>query len=180
MYIKEIEFDNFKSFGKKVKIPLFNDFTAVSGPNGSGKSNIVDGIIFALGLSGSRTMRAEKLTDLIFNGNGSGGKCKETDSAQVTIKFDNSNREFPLDDDTVEIMRKIRRTKSGYYSYYYFNGRACTLSEIHTNLAKVGVRPEGCNVIMQGDVTRITEMTPFERRKLIDEIAGVSEFDEKK
>lgn len=180
VYIKEIEFDNFKSFGKKVKIPLFNDFTAVSGPNGSGKSNIVDGIIFALGLSGSRTMRAEKLTDLIFNGNGSGGKCKETDSAQVTIKFDNSNREFPLDDDTVEIMRKIRRTKSGYYSYYYFNGRACTLSEIHTNLAKVGVRPEGCNVIMQGDVTRITEMTPFERRKLIDEIAGVSEFDEKK
>ncbi len=202
MHIKEIEFDNFKSFGKKVKIPFFNDFTAISGPNGSGKSNIVDGIIFALGLSGSRTMRAEKLTDLIFNGNGTRkGKAKGngngngngngsgikstsgtgvTKSAMVTLRFDNSDRSFPLDADTIEITRRIRQTQSGYYSYYYFNDRACTLTEIHANLAKAGIRPEGCNVVMQGDVTRITEMTPTERRKLIDEIAGVAEFDEKK
>ncbi|KAF5412464.1 MAG: chromosome segregation protein SMC [Euryarchaeota archaeon] len=177
MHIKEIEFENFKSFGKKVKIPLFNDFTTISGPNGSGKSNIVDGIIFVLGLSGSRTMRAEKLTDLIFNGNGT---RKELDSALVTIRFDNSDRFFPSEGDTIEIARRIRQTRSGYYSYYYFNDRACTLSEVHAHLARAGIRPEGCNVVMQGDVTRITEMTPFERRKLIDEIAGVAEFDEKK
>jgi len=206
MHIKEIEFDNFKSFGKKAKILFFNDFTAISGPNGSGKSNIVDGIIFALGLSGSRTMRAEKLTDLIFNGNGTrkgkrkgdgtrngngngngnGSGIKSTSgtgvtkSAMVTVRFDNSDRSFPLDDDTIEITRRIRQTNSGYYSYYYFNDRACTLTEIHANLAKAGIRPEGCNVVMQGDVTRITEMTPTNRRKLIDEIAGVAEFDEKK
>jgi len=198
MHIKEIEFDNFKSFGKKAKIPFFNDFTAISGPNGSGKSNIVDGIIFVLGLSGSRTMRAEKLTDLIFNGNGTKKGTKKgngngngsgvkstsgtgvTKSAMVTIRFDNSDRSFPLNEDTIEITRRIRQTQSGYYSYYYFNDRACTLTEIHANLAKAGIRPEGCNVVMQGDVTRITEMTPTERRKLIDEIAGVAEFDEKK
>ncbi len=181
MYIKEIEFDNFKSFGKKVKIPFFNEFTTISGPNGSGKSNIVDGIIFVLGLSGSRTMRAEKLTDLIFNGNGNGnGNGKEIKSAQVTIRFDNSDRSLHSDHDTIEITRRIRQTKSGYYSYYYFNDTACTLSDLHANLAKAGIRPEGCNVVMQGDVTRITEMTPFERRKIIDEIAGVAEFDEKK
>lgn len=68
MYIKEIEFVNFKSFGKKVKISFYNDFTTISGPNGSGKSNIIDGILFALGLTSSRTLRAEKLTDLIYNG----------------------------------------------------------------------------------------------------------------
>ena len=179
MYIKEIEFDNFKSFGKKVKIPFLNEFTTISGPNGSGKSNIVDGIIFALGLSGSRTMRAEKLTDLIFNGNGN-GNGKEIRSAQVTIRFDNSDRSLCSDRDTIEITRRIRQTKSGYYSYYYFNDTACTLSDLHANLARAGIRPEGCNVVMQGDVTRITEMTPFERRKIIDEIAGVAEFDEKK
>jgi chromosome segregation protein len=59
VHIKEIELQNFKSFGKKVKIPFFDDFTTISGPNGSGKSNIIDSILFCLGLSSSRSMRAE-------------------------------------------------------------------------------------------------------------------------
>ncbi|HUW67669.1 MAG TPA: AAA family ATPase, partial [Candidatus Nanoarchaeia archaeon] len=83
MHIKEIEFQNFKSFGKKIKIPFYDGFTTISGPNGSGKSNIVDGILFCLGLSSSRTMRAEKLTDLIYNGDGG----KKPDFALVSIRF---------------------------------------------------------------------------------------------
>ena len=176
MYIKEIEFVNFKSFGKKVKISFYNDFTTISGPNGSGKSNIIDGILFALGLTSSRTLRAEKLTDLIYNGD----EAKKPDFAQVTIRFDNSDRKLPLDLDEVEISRKVRRTKSGYYSYFYFNGKAVSLGEIHFQLAKAGVTPEGYNVVMQGDVTQIISMTSVERRKIIDEIAGVAEFDERK
>jgi len=176
VYIKEIEFVNFKSFGKKVKIPFYNDFTTISGPNGSGKSNIIDGILFALGLTSSRTLRAEKLTDLIYNGDA----AKKPDFAQVTIRFDNSDRKLPLELDEIEISRKVRRTKSGYYSYFYFNGRAVSLGEIHSQLAKAGVTPEGYNVVMQGDVTQIISMTPVERRKIIDEIAGVAEFDERK
>lgn len=176
MYIKEIEFINFKSFGKKVKIPFYNDFTTISGPNGSGKSNIIDGILFALGLTGSRTLRAEKLTDLIYNGD----EAKKPDFAQVTIRFDNSDRKLPLELDEIEVSRKIRRTKSGYYSYFYFNGKSVSLGEIHSHIAKAGVTPEGYNVVMQGDVTQIISMTPVERRKIIDEIAGVAEFDERK
>lgn len=176
MYIKEIEFINFKSFGKKVKIPFYDDFTTISGPNGSGKSNIIDGILFVLGLSSSRTLRAEKLTDLIYNGD----KAKKPDFAQVTIKFDNTDREMPVDTDEVAITRKIRETDSGYYSYFYFNGKAVSLADVHNYLAKARVTPEGYNVVMQGDVTRIITMTPVERRKIIDEIAGVAEFDSKK
>lgn len=176
MYIKEIEFVNFKSFGKKVKIPFYNDFTTISGPNGSGKSNIIDGILFALGLTSSRTLRAEKLTDLIYNGDTS----KKPDFAQVTIRFDNSDHKLPLELDEVEVSRKIRQTKSGYYSYFYFNGKAVSLGEIHSQLAKAGITPEGYNVVMQGDVTQIISMTSVERRKIIDEIAGVAEFDERK
>lgn len=176
MYIKEIEFLNFKSFGKKVKIPFFDDFTTISGPNGSGKSNIIDGILFALGLSNSRTMRAEKLTDLIYNPDSS----NKPQHAQVKIRFDNSDREMPVDSDIVEITRKIRETDSGYYSYFYFNGKSVSLKDVHNHLAKAKVTPEGYNVVMQGDVTRIITMTPVERRKIIDEIAGVSEFDNKK
>jgi len=176
VYIKEIEFVNFKSFAKKVKIPFFDDFTTISGPNGSGKSNIIDGILFGLGLSSSRTMRAEKLTDLIYNGD----KSRKPDFAQVTIRFDNTDREMPVDADEVVIRRKIRETGSGYYSYFYFNGKAASLTEIHAYLAKARVTPEGYNVVMQGDVTRIITMSRGERRKIIDEIAGVAEFDNRK
>ncbi|MCE8423589.1 MAG: AAA family ATPase, partial [Candidatus Methanoperedens sp.] len=175
MHIKEIELQNFKSFGKKVKIPFFDDFTTISGPNGSGKSNIIDGILFALGLSNSRVMRAEKLTDLIFNAD-NGRK----EFAQVTIRFDNTDREMPVESDEVIISRKVRRTESGYYSYYYFNDIPVSLGDIHNHLARAKITPEGYNVVMQGDVTHIIEMTSTERRKIIDEIAGVAEFDEKK
>lgn len=176
MHIKEIEFINFKSFGKKVKIPFFEGFTTISGPNGSGKSNIIDGVLFVLGLSSSRTMRAEKLTDLIYNGD----SAKKPDFAQVTIKFDNTDRKMPVASDEISITRKIRETDTGYYSYFYFNGKAVSLTDVHNHLAKAGVTPEGYNVVMQGDVTRIINMTPGERRKIIDEIAGVAEFDSKK
>ncbi len=176
MYIKEIEFVNFKSFGKKVKIPFYNDFTTISGPNGSGKSNIIDGILFALGLTSSRTLRAEKLTDLIYNGD----TAKKPNFAQVTIRFDNSDRKLPIELDEIEVSRKVRRTKSGYYSYFYLNGKSVTLGEIHSQLAKAGVTPEGYNVVMQGDVTQIISMSSVERRKIIDEIAGVAEFDERR
>lgn len=175
MHIKEIVLENFKSFGKKVRIPFFDDFTAVSGPNGSGKSNIIDSILFALGLSTSKTMRAEKLTDLIYkDGNG-----KSPDYAEVTVKFDNGDRELPINSDEVVITRRIKQTESGYYSYFYLNDRACSLSDIQNQLAKARITPDCFNVILQGDVTRIIEMSPIERRRIIDEIAGVAEFDEK-
>jgi chromosome segregation protein len=175
VHIKEIELQNFKSFGKKAKVPFFDDFTTISGPNGSGKSNIIDGILFCLGLSNSRVMRAEKLTDLIFNAD-NGRK----NFAQVTIRFDNFDREMPVDSDEIVISRKLRQTESGYYSYYYFNDTPVSLADIHNYLSKAKITPEGYNVVMQGDVTRIIEMTATERRKIIDEIAGVAEFDEKK
>ncbi|MGC9514390.1 chromosome segregation protein SMC [Methanocrinis sp.] len=176
MHIKEIELRNFKSFGRKVVIPLHNDFVAITGPNGSGKSNVVDALLFALSLSSSRAMRAERLPDLIYRGDNG----KNPDFAQVTVKFDNSSRTVQVDEDVVEISRKVRLTKNKYQSIYYFNGNPCTQTEIHDHLSRAGITPEGYNVVMQGDVTRIIEMSSLERRRIIDEIAGVAEFDEKK
>ncbi|HPE64503.1 MAG TPA: AAA family ATPase, partial [Methanothrix sp.] len=176
MYIKEIELRNFKSFGRKVVIPLKNDFIAITGPNGSGKSNVVDALLFALSLSSSRAMRAERLPDLIYRGDNG----KNPDFTEVTVKFDNAERTVPVDEDVVEISRKVRLTKNKYQSIYYFNGNPCTQTEIHDHLSRAGITPEGYNVVMQGDVTRIIEMSPLDRRRIIDEIAGVAEFDEKK
>ena len=175
MKIKELEIKNFKSFGKKTTIPVLDGFTVISGPNGSGKSNIIDAIIFALGLSSSRALRAEKLTDLISSFNGT-----RKDYAEVTVVFDNTDGKIPVESDEVKITRRIKETESGYYSYYYINSTPATLSEIHGKLSYAGLYSDGYNVVMQGDVTRIIEMTPYERRKIIDDIAGISEFDAKK
>jgi chromosome segregation protein len=163
LHITELEIDNFKSFSRKTKIPFLEGFTVISGPNGSGKSNIIDSILFVLALSSSRNLRAEKLTDLI---NLNSGK----NIAEVAIAFS----------DGTKIRRRIKKTGNGYYSYNYLNDRLCKQSDIVDHLAKFGIIPHGYNVVMQGDVTRIMEMSDFERRKIIDEIAGVSEFDTKK
>ncbi|HEC56280.1 MAG TPA: chromosome segregation protein SMC [Candidatus Syntrophoarchaeum butanivorans] len=176
VYIKGIYLKNFKSFKDETHIPLFDEFIVISGPNGSGKSNVVDAILFTLGLSSSRDMRAERLTDLIYNsGNGDG-----LDHAEVSVHFENHDRTIPLDRDVVTISRRIKKTDKGYYSYYYLDGRPCSLSEIQDLLTRSSVTPNSYNVIMQGDVTRILNMSPIERRKIIDEISGVAEFDEKK
>ena len=176
MYIKEVELKNFKSFGKRVQIPLYNDFIAVTGPNGSGKSNIVDALLFALCLSNSRAMRAERLPDLIYRGDNG----HNPDFAEVKVRLDNTSRTMPIDLDTIEVCRKIKLNNDKYASSYYFNGKTCTHAELQDYLSKAGINPDGYNVVMQGDVTRIIEMNPVERRKIIDEIAGVAEFDEKK
>jgi chromosome segregation protein len=165
MHIEKIRLKNFKSFGKKAEIPFFKGFTVITGPNGSGKSNIIDSILFCLGLSTStKQLRAERLTDLVHNGRS---------EAEVAILFSENGKKY-------EIARKVKITEKGYYSYYYLNGKSVSLSEIHSFLSQFGIYSDAYNVVMQGDVTRIIEMSPFQRRKIIDDVAGISEFDEKK
>ncbi len=163
MHITHLETDNFKSFGRKTKIPFLPGFTVISGPNGSGKSNIIDSILFVLALSTSRSLRAERLTDLINLNSG-------RNTAEVEISFS---------DGTV-IKRRIKRTETTYYNYLYLNGRPCRQADLLDFLAQRGIVPHGYNVVMQGDINRIIEMSDVERRKIIDEIAGVAEFDQKK
>ncbi|MFC7098484.1 chromosome segregation protein SMC [Halobaculum marinum] len=194
MHIKELVLDNFKSFGRPTRIPFYEDFTVITGPNGSGKSNIIDGVLFALGLARTRGIRAEKLTDLIYN---PGYEDDEGPSgareASVEVVLDNSDGKLDRsqvvsaagsedvgDAEEITIKRRVKETDENYYSYYYLNGRSVNLSDIQDLLAQAGVTPEGYNVVMQGDVTDIINMTPHERRGIIDEIAGVAEFDAKK
>ena len=162
--IKEIELDNFKSFGKETLVPVLGGFTTISGPNGSGKSNIVDSLLFALGLSSTRSMRAERLPDLLNNLSG-------RNDAKVTVRFTNDAGE------ELEVTRRIKVKENSYTSTYVLNGRTTTLTDIHETLTKYNVSPTGFNVIMQGDVTGIVTMSGTERRKIIDELAGVAEFD---
>ena len=132
LYLKEVEMENFKSFGKKLTVPFFRGFTAITGPNGSGKSNIVDAILFVLGPKSSKVMRAGRLTDLIFNG---GKKHKNPAKyCKVSLVFDNTKRKINVDSDEVVLTRMIKRAPlkndpDNYYSYFYINGRAASYSD---------------------------------------------------
>ena len=194
MYITEVVLDGFKSFGRTTRIPFYEDFTVVTGPNGSGKSNIIDGVLFALGLARTRGIRAQKLTDLIYNpGHDDDVDGSGPNEAAVTVVLSNEDETLDRshvvsaagsedvgDVSEITIKRRVKETDDNYYSYYYLNGRSVNLSDIRDLLAAAGVTPEGYNVVMQGDVTEIINMTPYQRRGIIDEIAGVAEFDEKK
>lgn len=160
MYISKIEIDNFKSFANRTEIPFLEGFTTVSGPNGSGKSNIIDSILFCLGLSTSKTLRADKLFHLINTHN-------NRHEAFVKVHFSNG----------LAVGRKIKKASNGYVSSYYLNDKYSTLGDIHDELAKYNISPGCYNVMMQGDVTNIINISANERRKIIDEIAGIADFD---
>ena len=259
MFIKRVELSHFKSFGGTTSVPLLPGFTVVSGPNGSGKSNILDALLFALGLSGSKGMRAERLPDLVNQNHST--RSRSTVEASVSVTFEieaddaiaasiaglsdsqnadtEANKELPSEDHAngngingngtnghgsnghdansngtngnstngngtngnghnhldeeddplfFEIMRtgewkvtrKLRVTPQGTYtSNYYINDQPCTLTQLHEQLHRFHVYPEGYNVVLQGDVTGIISMNPRERREIIDELAGVAAFDRK-
>lgn len=180
LYLKEVRMENFKSFGKKLTVPFFPGFTAITGPNGSGKSNIADAILFVLGPKSSKTMRADRLTDLIFNG----GKKRKNPAkyCKVSLVFDNKERKLPVNDDQVIFTRVIKRAPlkdnpSNYYTYYYVNDKSSSFSEFMDILLHARISGDGYNIVKQGDVTSIIEMGNVDRRRIIDEIAGISHFD---
>jgi chromosome segregation protein len=241
VHVKRVELSHFKSFGGTTSVPFLPGFTVISGPNGSGKSNILDALLFCLGLASSKGMRAERLPDLInhnqtnnrktteasvsvtfdvsdlttqepgvgtqesglknqaaetenlSNGNGysnnhytnGNGNGKHDHNYKTTIDTEKAikptvNTEHLITSTDWTVTRRLRVSKGGSYaSTYYINDQPCTVSELHEQLNRFRIYPEGYNVVLQGDVTRIIAMNSKERREIIDELAGVAEFDRK-
>nr|WP_186501149.1 chromosome segregation protein SMC [Synechococcus sp. A15-60] len=191
VHINQVGLTQFKSFGGAMTIPLEEGFTVVTGPNGSGKSNILDGVLFCLGLANSRGMRADRLPDLVNSGVLKAGKSAET---TVSVRFDLSDWQPDAAEEGLEapdegpwihadqrewtVTRKLRVMPGGSYSSSYSaDGIPCNLQQLQTQLRRLRIDPEGSNVVMQGDVTRIVSMSNRDRRGLIDELAGVALFD---
>src|SRR5436305_14999706 len=110
--------ENFKSFGRKISVPFLQGYTSITGPNGSGKSNIADAILFVLGPKSAKAIRAGKLTDLIWHG---GKDENAADSCQVSLIFDNSDRQLPLEADEVKLTRHIALSPSGEGAYTWYS-----------------------------------------------------------
>lgn len=165
MFIKKLEIDNFKSFANKTEIPLLEGFTSITGPNGSGKSNIIDSIMFALGLRTGSALRIENSADYITAFN-------NRSEAFVKVTFGGVK-----DYNELTVARRIKKGSQGYVSTYYLNDKAETLTNIKAVLEEYNVTPNSYNVVMQYDINSIINTTSKTRRGMIDEIAGVADFD---
>lgn len=172
--INRIVLKGFKSFGKRTELLFGADFNCILGPNGSGKSNVLDALCFVLGKAGSKGLRAEKSANLIYNG----GKTKNSaNEGEVSIYFDNSNKIFPTEDLFVKITRIVK--KDGF-SKYKINDKTRTRQQILDLLSIAKIDPDGYNIILQGDVHQIVEMSTIERRQVIEDIAGIGVYEDKK
>ncbi len=172
--IEKLELQGFKSFAKKTQILFPINFSVTCGPNGSGKSNILDSIVFVLGRTSARRLRAGKMLEVIFNGS---KKLPAAEMAKVVIHFDNTDKKFPVEDNPLVISRQVNRRG---VSIYKLGGMTVTREKIIEILRAANIHPDGHNIILQGDITNVIEMNPIERREIIDEIAGIAEFEEKR
>jgi chromosome segregation protein len=176
-YIKKIEVKGFKSFGPQtVKVNLDKGFTAITGPNGSGKTNIMDAVLFSLGELSTRRMRAENASKLIFHGSSTAGQEKAK-MAKVVLQFDNSDGVMPIDTTTVTVSREVFRNGQ---SVYRLNGRRMSRTQVIETLSMAAISSMSQNIIPQGTITRLTDINPMERRKIIEDLVGIGQYDAEK
>ncbi len=172
--ITKLLFHGFKSFKNKTVLEFGDTFNCVLGPNGSGKSNIIDGLTFVLGRRSSKAMRAEKTANLIYHG---GKSNTGSPSAEVSIFFDNKNKVFPIPDEELKVSRVVNKKGN---SIYKINDQKSNRVDILNLLSHAHIDPDGYNIILQGDIIRFVEMATEERRKIIEEIAGINVYEDKK
>lgn len=177
VYIKKLDVFGFKSFGSKnISLNFQKGLIAVTGPNGSGKSNILDAIIFALGENSPKALRVDKFQSLFHDSDSSNNHNK---IVKVSVTFDNEDRGIPVDDDLVTITREMSGGNTGE-SQYYLNKKKVSRNNILELMEIVVASPNKLNIVQQGMITRISELNSEDRRKIIEDIIGLSYFDEKK
>ncbi len=174
MYLKALEIQGFKSFPDKTVLVFGSDITAVVGPNGSGKSNISDAIRWVMGEQSTRTLRGNKMEDVIFNGT---EKRKGLGFAEVTLVLDNTERIFQVEETEVAVTRRYYRSGE---SEYYINRRACRLKDINELFMDTGLGREGYSIIGQGRIDEILSVKSADRREVFEEAAGISRFRHRK
>ncbi|MCG8449728.1 MAG: AAA family ATPase, partial [Pirellulales bacterium] len=168
--LKALELNGFKSFADRTRFEFPSGITAVVGPNGSGKSNIVDGIKWVLGSQSAKSLRGKEMTDVIFSGT---RNRRQSNSAEVTLIFDNSAGTLDFDAEEVQITRRVYRSGEGEY---LINRQPVRLRDIREVFAGTGVSTGAYSIIEQGKVDALLQSSARERRLIFEEAAGISRF----
>jgi chromosome segregation ATPase len=180
MYLKRLELSGFKSFANKTSLDFSSSgegektITAIVGPNGSGKSNIADSLRWVMGEHSMKNLRGKRAEDIIFAGS---GKKAKLGSAEVVLVFDNADKRIPLEFEEVSISRKIFRSGENEYA---INKSKVRLQDVIDILAKAGVGKGSYSVINQGMSDAILNAMPAERRMVLEDAAGVKQYQIKK
>lgn len=174
MYLKSLEIQGFKSFPDKISLTFDKGLTAVVGPNGSGKSNIGDSVRWVLGEQSTKTLRGNKMEDVIFSGTVA---RKPMGFAAVTLNIDNSDKTLADMGEEIAVTRKLYRSGD---SEYMINGRQCRLKDINELFMDTGLGRDGYSIIGQGRIAEIVGAKSNERRDIFEEAAGISKFRYKK
>ena len=175
MYLKEIRTSGFKSFADKINLNLDNEITCIVGPNGSGKSNIVDAVKWVLGEQSVKNLRgSNNMADVIF----SGSKTRNSlNVASVTLVFDNTDSYLKIPYSEISVTRKVYRNGE---NEYFINNEKCRLKDINDLFLDSGIGKYAFNIISQGEVANIINSSPYERRGIFEEAAGVLKYKKRK
>ncbi|MDR0448700.1 MAG: AAA family ATPase, partial [Treponema sp.] len=170
MFLKRLDIFGFKSFADRTQIEFASGITALLGPNGCGKSNVVDAVKWVLGEQAAKTLRAEKMEDVIFNGS---ENRKPLNVAEVTLTISNDEGFLPPDRSEIEIRRRLYRSGE---SEYHINGSAARLKEVRELFWDTGVGKTAYSVMEQGKIDQVLSSRPEERRYLFEEAAGITRY----
>jgi len=173
MFLKRLTIHGFKSFADRTEIEFSDGITALLGPNGCGKSNVVDAVKWVLGEHAIKSLRAEKMEDVIFGGTEA---RKPLNVAEVTLGVANETGLLPIDMPEIEIKRRLYRSGE---SEYFINGAQVRLKDIRELFWDTGIGKTAYSVMEQGKIDQILSSKPEERRYLFEEAAGITRFKER-
>jgi len=180
MRLKRLELQGFKSFLDRTILTFEPGVTGVVGPNGCGKSNIVDAIMWVMGEQSPKHLRGECMTDIIFNGSDTRAP---TSMAEVSLVMDRQGvalaPQFAMFDrgEEISITRRIYRDGTGEF---FINKVSCRLKDIHELFMDTGVGRRAYSIIEQGQIDRMINVKPEDRRHLFEEVAGITKYKAKR
>ena len=175
MFLKRIEMQGFKSFADKTIISFDNPITGVVGPNGCGKSNITDAVRWVLGEQSAKSMRGEKMNDVIFAGS---ADRRKLNMAEVTLVFDNSNHILNSEKEEIEVTRRLFRDSGD--AEYLIDRNHVRLKDIVDLFLDTGLGKDSLSIISQGTVVSFADAKPQDRRGIFEEAAGVAKYKKRK
>lgn len=174
MRLNKLILKGFKSFANKTEIVFTPGVTTIVGPNGSGKSNISDAVRWVLGEQSNKSLRANKASDVIFQGT---EEKKALGYAQVSIVFSNDDNALPVEYQEVEVTRRMYRSGE---SEFLINNKKARMKDVRELFLDTGVGKDGYSIIGQGRIDEILSNKPEDRRAIFEEASGVSKYRYKK
>ncbi|MDR1625432.1 MAG: AAA family ATPase [Spirochaetia bacterium] len=168
VFLKSLELFGFKSFADRSRIEFADGISALLGPNGCGKSNVVDAIKWVLGEQATKSLRADKMEDVIFNGTET---RKPLNVAEVALTLANESGFLPMDFPEVVIKRRLYRSGE---SEYYINDTLVRLKEVRELFYDTGIGRSAYSIMEQGKIDQILSNKPEERRMIFEEAAAIT------